>query len=150
MPAFLTPAMLASVAVMTSGCSFSDDMLTSIGMPDSQSTAARAEGMVGVGRAHAAQEHLTLTPKQQEYLEALTDAGVQPSDEIIALSIGSYICQARGADQSEQAVWDFVLPLVRQDVRDAGDARFSSAAPAVGEVDTATADYIRIASEWLC
>ena len=44
-------------------------------------------------------------------------AGVKPSSDLLALTIGSYVCQARAAKQSDQAVWDFVLPLVRNDVR---------------------------------
>ena len=77
----------------------------------------------------------------------LVDAGVRPSEDLMALSIGAYVCQARAAKQSEQAVWDFVLPLVRNDLSDADD---SSIAPEVAEVDTTTADYIRIATERLC
>jgi hypothetical protein len=57
------------------------------------------------------------------------------------------VCQARAAKQSDQAVWDFVLPMVRSDVRDGG---LSSMAPSAGKVDSVTADYIRIATERLC
>ena len=65
----------------------------------------------GTGRA------MTVTTQQRGYLDALAAAGVRPSDDLMALSIGSYVCQARAAKQSDQAVWDFVLPLVRSDVR---------------------------------
>ena len=54
---------------------------------------------------------------------------------------------ARAAKQSDQGVWDFVVPLVRSDVR---NSRMSSTAPAADEVKSATADYIRIATERLC
>jgi hypothetical protein len=57
------------------------------------------------------------------------------------------VCQARAAKQSEQAVWDVVAPLVRGVVR---TARMSSAAPSTAEVNSATADYIRIATDKLC
>lgn len=140
--------MLASVAVMTSGCSPGDTTLTTIGQPAAQSTEARAQGMQGVIRDDTRSDvHFAATPRQQAYLKALGDAGVRPSDELMALSIGAYVCQARAAKQSEQAVWDFVLPLVRNDV---DDAHTTSAAPEVGEVNARTADYIRIATERLC
>ena len=58
------------------------------------------------------------------------------------------MCQARAAKQTDQAVWDFVLPLVRSDVRDGRTV--SSMAPSAGDVNSATADYIRIATERLC
>ena len=88
-----------------------------------------------------------MTAQQRGYLDALTSAGVKPSSNLIALSIGSYVCQARAAKQNDQAVWDFVLPLVRSDVR---DGRLSSMAPSAADVNSATADYIRIATERLC
>lgn len=149
----MTPVMLASVAVVSSGCSgplFSagDSTLTTIGQATAESAGARAQGMQGASRAGGyPEERLAVTPQQQAYLDALVTAGVQPSDELMALSIGAYVCQARAAKQSEQAVWDFVLPLVRNDV---DDAQPSPVAPEVGEVNTATADYIRIATERLC
>ncbi|WP_327049673.1 DUF732 domain-containing protein [Mycobacterium sp. Root265] len=147
----LTPVMLASVAVLTSGCSLGDTTLTTIGQPAAQSTDARAQGLQSAIRDDGhAEDHFAATPHQQAYLQALADAGVRPADELMALSIGAYVCQARAAKQSEQAVWDFVLPLVRDDVDDVDDAHATSVAPEVGEVNSATADYIRIATERLC
>lgn len=144
----LTPVMLASVAVMTGGCSLGDSTLTTIGQPAAQSTDARAQGMQGIIRDDThPEDHFAATPHQQAYLKALADAGVRPSDDLMALSIGAYVCQARAAKQSEQAVWDFVLPLVRNDV---DDAHVTSIAPEAGEVNARTADYIRIATERLC
>lgn len=144
----LTPVVLASVAVVSGGCSLGDSTLTTIGQPAAQSTDARAQGLHGAIRGGAGPEdHFAATPHQQDYLKALADAGVRPADELRALSIGAYVCQARAAKQSEQAVWDFVLPLVRNDV---DDAHATSVAPEVGEVNSATADYIRIATERLC
>ena len=72
---------------------------------------------------------------------------MHPSEDLMALSIGAYVCQARAARQTDQAVWDFVLPLVRNDL---SDSHAGSVAPEVGDVDAATADYIRIATERLC
>lgn len=143
----LTPVMLASVAAMSCGCTVGDSTLTTIGMPAGESSVVRTDGMMGASRAGGHTEHLTVTPRQQSYLDALVDAGVHPSEDLMALSIGAYVCQARAAKQSEQAVWDFVLPLVRNDL---DDTHVSSIAPEVGDVNTATADYIRIATERLC
>ena len=90
---------------------------------------------------------LTVTAQQRAYLDALKAAGVKPSSDLQALSIGSYVCQARAAKQSDQGVWDFVVPLVRSDLR---NRHTSSMAPPADEVNSATADYIRIATERLC
>jgi hypothetical protein len=72
---------------------------------------------------------------------------VKPSSDLVALRIGSYVCQARAAKQSDQAVWDLVVPLVRNDVR---EATMSTVTPSTGEVNSTTADYIRIATDRLC
>jgi hypothetical protein len=88
-----------------------------------------------------------VTGQQRAYLDALKAAGVKPSSELQALSIGSYVCQAHAAKQSDQGVWDFVVPLVRSDVR---NSHLSSMVPSADEVDSATASYIRIATERLC
>lgn len=90
---------------------------------------------------------VAITSQQHVYLDELKAAGIDPSSELLALSIGSYVCQARAAKQGEQAVRDFVLPLVRSDVRDAHSGR---AAPSAAEIDAAATDYIRIATEHLC
>jgi hypothetical protein len=90
---------------------------------------------------------LTVTGQQRAYLDALKAAGVKPSSDLQALSIGSYVCQARAAKQSDQGVWDFVVPLVRSDVR---NSHMSAMAPTADEVNSATTDYIRIATERLC
>ena len=73
---------------------------------------------------------MTVTAQQRAYLDALAAAGVTPSSDLLALSIGSYVCQARAARQNDQAVWDFVVPLVRSDVRTAGsDTAMAPPAP---------------------
>ena len=43
--------------------------------------------------------------------------GVTPSSDLSALSIGSYVCQARAARQADQAVWDFVVAAGAQRCR---------------------------------
>ncbi len=88
-----------------------------------------------------------MTAQQRSYLDALQASGVRPSTDLLALSIGSYVCQARAAKQSEQAVHDYVTPLVRGDVR---SHQMNAVSPPPSEVDALTADYIRIATERLC
>jgi hypothetical protein len=127
-----------------------DDVMATIGLPTAetapadQSSAAPPQGPThSDGQSHA----FVVTAQQRGYLDALVAAGVKPSSDLMALSIGSYVCQARAAKQNDQAVWDFVLPLVRSDVR---DGKLSSMAPSPTDVNAATADYIRIATERLC
>jgi hypothetical protein len=141
--------LVASAPVLLTGCS-GDDVMATIGLPTSET--AHAHGDAGaappgpspsVGQSTA----VAVTAHQRGYLDALAAAGVKPSNDLTALSIGSYVCQARAAKQDDQAVWDFVLPLVRSDVRDGARA---SMAPSPGDVNAVTADYIRIATERLC
>jgi len=123
-------------------------MLPTMSVSPPASTQTRAEPqVVGPQAAGRQPDDLTVTPQQREYLDALEASGVRPSTDLMALSIGSYVCQARAAKQSDQAVWDVVVPLVRGDVR---TTLLSSSAPSADEVDTATADYIRIATDKLC
>lgn len=114
--------------------------MATVGLPVSE-TAPAPEQPEGDTNA------MVVTGQQRAYLDALNAAGVKPSSDLMALRIGSYVCQARAAKQSDQAVWDVVVPLVRGDVR---TAHLSSAVPSADEVDTATADYIRIATDKLC
>ncbi|CAN5569580.1 hypothetical protein BH09ACT7_BH09ACT7_43660 [soil metagenome] len=91
---------------------------------------------------------IVVTPEQRTYLDALAGAGVHRTTDLMALSIGSYVCQARAAGQSDQGVWDFVLPLVRGDVHDMNpDAPKATMAT---QVNDTTTQYIRIATERLC
>jgi hypothetical protein len=105
---------------------------------------AQGDGPQAEGSAPNA---LTVTPQQRAYLDALESAGVRPSTDLLALSIGSYVCQARAAKQSEQAVREYVTPLVRGDVR---SHQMNAISPPPSEVEAMTADYIRIATERLC
>jgi hypothetical protein len=133
--------------------------MATIGMPPSESSApgSSAESFAKPPATAPGQEpEMVVTPEQRAYLDALGQAGIKPSSELSALSIGSYVCQARAAHQSDQAVWDSVLPMVRGDVRDADASpaaevpRSSTDAPPAGQVTSATADYIRIATATLC
>lgn len=132
-------AVVVSSAALLSGCGFGDDMMS--GMNSQQETAPahhQSQGeMPGPAPAGAQSNALLVTPRQRSFLDALESAGVRSSSDLNALSIGSYVCQAQAAKQSQQAVWDFVAPMVRNDVS-APDPR------------TATADYIRIATDQLC
>ena len=132
--------MVASAAAVLSGCSIADDMMASVGLPTSETASAPPQPE---GQADA----MVVTGQQRSYLDALNAAGVKPSSDLMALRIGSYVCQARAAKQSDQAVWDVVVPLVRGDVR---TSHMSATAPPANEVNAATADYIRIATDKLC
>ena len=115
-------------------------MMATVGPPTSETASAPAQPD---NQTNA----MVVTGQQRSYLDALTAAGVKPSSDLMALRIGSYVCQARAAKQSDQGVWDVVVPLVRGDVR---TAHLSSSAPSANDVDSATADYIRIATDKLC
>ena len=109
------------------------------------------------GRALAAPTGATtgnagVSPRQQTYLDGLTSAGVRRSTDLAALSIGSYICQGRAAGQTDQAVWDFVFPMVRGDLEHLGGhvgGHVTDSGQKLSARD-ATTRYLRIATERLC
>lgn len=142
---------MACAALVVSGCGMGDDVMATIGGIPPAETAAVNAGAQTFAEPPATgpgeKPDLVVTPAQQAFLDALREAGIKPSSELSALSIGSCVCQARAADQSDQEVWDFVLPMVRGDVR---DSFAESAAPPAGQVNSTTADYIRIATDTLC
>jgi hypothetical protein len=145
-----TSLLVASSAALLTGCSVADDMMATVGMPASETAPAHGQSGAqspGPQQLNGDSNALIVTGQQRAYLDALKAAGVKPSSDLLALSIGSYVCQARAAKQSDQGVWDFVVPLVRSDVR---NSHMSSMAPSADEVNSATADYIRIATERLC
>ena len=151
-----TLATLILAAAVSTGCSASDDLLSSVALPADDTTTlvsgiqdpgAAASVPPAGGSGSQTVNKLTVTGQQRSYLDALAAGGVHPSSELLALSIGSYVCQARAAGQTPQAVWDFVHPLVSTDVH---DAHMSSMPPTPADVDTATESYIRIATERLC
>jgi len=141
---------MVACALVVSGCGMGEDVMATIGMSPPETTAAgtAVQSFEEPPAVDPGEEpDLIVTPAQRAYLDALTAAGVRPGSELSALSIGSYVCQARAANQSDQAVWDFVLPMVRGDVR---DSVAQTVAPPVGQVNATTADYIRIATDTLC
>lgn len=139
-------SLLVASAAGLSGCSITDDMVMGLGSQTETSYGQSASPLPTPGDLHAADHGFVVTPAQRHYLDALHRAGVQPSSDLAALRIGSYVCQARFARHTDQQVWDFVVPLVRNE---AGSDTTSSRPPA-GVVDTLTDDYIRIATEQLC
>jgi hypothetical protein len=131
---------VVSSAGLVTGCSAADDVMATVGLaaPD---TAQAPEQPDGDSQA------MVVTSQQRAFLDELKAAGVTPSSDLMALRIGSYVCQAHAAKQNDQAVWDVVMPLVRGDVR---TAHMSAVAPPANDVNSATADYIRIATDKLC
>lgn len=155
MAGYSAVAMMA-LAASVSGCSAPDSLMSSVALPASDTTAtvAGAPGPANsmfapseAGAPSAQPSTLNVTPQQRGYLDALNADGVHPSTELLALSIGSYVCQARAAGQGPQAVWDYVHPLVSNDVH---NVHLSSMAPTPSDIDATTASYIRVASERLC
>lgn len=136
--------LIASATALLTGCS-RHDVMAAMGMPTSEAAPAPGETEPAGPPATGHSNTLVLTDRQQGYLDALAAAGVARSSDLPALRIGSYVCQARAAKHDDQQVWDSVYPLVRGDVRD----HISGTAPTV-DIDAATADYIRIATERLC
>ena len=123
--------------------------MSTVALPSQQSAGSDQDVAVGVSpESGPPVGTLDLTPPQRGYLDALIAAGVHPSSELRALSIGSYVCQARAAGQSEQAVRDYVAPMVRSDVADANASAPQSAS--VVQADAAIDDYILLAGQRLC
>jgi hypothetical protein len=154
---------VALAATVLSGCAATDGLMSSVALPAARtSSPASSPDDPAVtplpappGPDGDLASKLVVTAQQRAYLDALVVSGVHPSSDLLALSIGSYVCQARAAKQSPQAVWDFVYPLVNSDVhnshQDAHEGgRVSSAAPRPTDVDAATRSYIRVATERLC
>jgi hypothetical protein len=145
-------ALVALPAAWLTGCSLGGDMIA--GMDTEVETAPPPHGqsaaqLPGPGIPKATSNALVVTPHQQSYLDALHAAGVTPSSDLSALSIGSSVCQALAARQTDEAVWDFVVPLVRNDVRGT-DGDDGAPTPSTGDLHSVTADYIRIATDRLC
>jgi hypothetical protein len=151
MPALAAAGLIAAL----SGCSAADGLMSSVALPPSDTASAVADTQNQAasmppeppGSGGGQPSTLMVTGQQRAYLDALVAEGVHPSSDLLALSIGSYVCQAHAAGQSPQAVWDFVHPLVSSDVH---NAHMSSMAPTSADVDASTASYIRIATERLC
>jgi hypothetical protein len=148
----LLAGVVAPAAWLLTGCGSGGDLISSVALPSQQAT-GYVEGAdnVDIGASPTDDRHsgtLELTPAQREYLDALAATGVRISNELRALSIGSYVCQARAAGQGDQAVWDSVAPMVRSDVAAARAA--SPQAPPALDADAAVGQYIQTASQRLC
>ncbi|MGE2717505.1 DUF732 domain-containing protein [Mycolicibacterium litorale] len=155
LPTLLVVSVLPLVVLVAAACALTDPMLnrdqTSTAEPPPDASpgepAERGSDLPAPPEGAPQPDALTVTGQQRGYLDALAAAGVRFTSDLRALSIGSSVCQAHAAKQSAQAVWESILPLVRSDVR---ATRPSSMRISVDEVDSATADYIRIATERLC
>lgn len=145
----LLAGFVAPAAWLLAGCGSGGDLISSVALP-SQQTTGYDEGVdVAASPTDDRQSgSMALTPGQREYLDALSAAGVRTSNDLRALSIGSYVCQARAAGQSDQAVWDSVAPMVRSDIAAARAA--SPQAPVALEADAAVGQYIQTATQRLC
>jgi hypothetical protein len=145
-PALLTLSAFAPL----SACGVGDDVLGGIGMPVTETTPVGPDDRAGDLAPPAAggqQGRVTVTPAQRAYLDALSAAGVRTTSDLRALWIGAAVCQAHAAKQSDKAVWDSVMPLVRTDLR---ATQANAALTRSSEINAATADYIRIATQRLC
>ena len=146
-------AVTLTIAGLVAGCSAGDGFMSSVTLPaDSATTTSPSASPMASApstppNGSPSPSRMAVTDQQREYLEALAVGGVHPSSDLLALSIGSYVCQARAAGQSPQAVWDFVHPLVSTDVH---DSHMRSMSPSSADIDAITASYIRIATDRLC
>jgi hypothetical protein len=140
----------AASAMLLTGCATGEDLMTSAAPPrgESSPTVPGPNGADGALPPVAESTDLSVTPEQRGYLDALKTAGVRRSSDLTALSIGSYVCQARAAGQNDQGVWDFVFPLVRGEIYDMNPT--TTATVMAAQVDETTSQYIRIATDRLC
>ncbi|CAN5662195.1 DUF732 domain-containing protein [soil metagenome] len=149
--AIVSAAVLAAVsAVLLAGCGSGEDLMTTVAPAEEVNSPAAAgpNGADGVLPSAPDSADLSVTPEQRQFLQVLKSAGVRRSSDLMALSIGSYVCQGRAAGQSDQGVWDFVFPLVRGEIHDMNPNTTVTAMTA--QVDETTAQYIRIATDQLC
>ncbi|MFV8048637.1 hypothetical protein [Mycobacterium sp. 48b] len=142
-----TLVVAVSAASLLTACDAGGDIMAPLALPTSQVNGAQPQAASAQPQQGRGGE-LAITSQQHSYLDELKAAGIKPSSELLALSIGSYVCQGRAAKQDDQAVREFVLPLVRSDVRAARPS--GQEGPTPGEIDTAATDYIRIATDHLC
>lgn len=142
---------MAPAAWLLAGCSSGgSDLISTVALPSMQSVeASGAVGGLDVSASPGADRMgapANVTPAQRGYLDALLAAGVRPSKDLHALSIGAYVCQARAAGQSDQAIWDAVAPMVRSDVAEANSGKATEPAA----IDPVIGHYIGIATQRLC
>jgi hypothetical protein len=142
---------LCLLAAWLSGCSAGDEVVSneSAAVEPPATHGQNGAALPGPPPPGMQSNALVVTPRQRGYLDSLRSAGVQPSSDLAALSIGSYVCQAKAAKQPEQAVWDFVAPLVRNDASET-EPGGGTGEPTKAQLHEETADYIRIATDRLC
>ena len=145
----LAAGFLGPAAWMLAGCGSGGDLISTVALP-SQQTTGYDEGvdlpLPPEGDRQSGKPELT--PAQRDYLGALANAGIHPTNELRVLSIGSYVCQARAAGQSDQAVWDSVAPMVRSAVSDTHG--LESPEVSYHDVDATIGHYIGTAIKRLC
>jgi hypothetical protein len=116
-PPLVLAATLPAVALLVGGCTDAPDMTAGRRGPAHPSGPPDQNSGHGPWRPRTAADHAA----PAAYLDGLAAAGVRRSTDLVALSIGSYICQGRAAGQPDQAVWDFVFPMVHGDLDDVDD-----------------------------
>jgi hypothetical protein len=150
----LVIGLVGPTAWLMVACSSGEDLVTTT-VPPATYGAVHGQGAISGPDVDLQSTKLDVTPAQRAFLDALSAAGVHPSSELEALSIGSHVCQAHAAGQSDQAVWDYIAPMVRSDVNDSGTSAPAHTVPEPQvapelQVTQATANYIRIATQRLC
>ena len=147
--ALLMAGLLGPTAWLLIGCSSGEDLVTTAAAPAGLPAGTDHSQGIPLSPDNDMQSaKVDVTPAQRAFLDALTAVGVHPSSELQALSIGSSVCQAHAAGQSDQAVWDYIAPMVRSDVAD--DNPLSPHTVSDLQLNAVTADYIRIATQRLC
>jgi hypothetical protein len=144
--ALVLAGLLGPTAWLLIGCGSGEDLVTTAAAPAGEPAAHATDTPLSPDSEMQAAK-LDVTPTQRAFLDALSAAGVHPSSELQALSIGSSVCQVHAAGQSDQAVWDYIAPMVRSDV---ADGQQSAAPRMTSDLQSITADYIRIATQRLC
>lgn len=139
-----------SVACLLTGCGSGADLISNVALP-AQQAPRPVNGVDAILPSDIDPQSgkLHLTTAQRSYLDDLTAAGIRPSTELRALSIGSFVCQARSAGQGDRAVWDHIAPMVRSDLADSQLSTPQSAQSAL-PAEAAIASYVRIAVARLC
>ena len=145
----LVAGFMAPAAWLLAGCGSGGDLISTVALPSQETTGYAEDAQLPLSPEGDRQSGKPdLTPAQRDYLGALASAGIHSSNDLRALSIGAYVCQARAAGQSDQTVWDSVAPMVRSDVIEASAGAPRS--PEVTNVDTIVGNFIQIATQKLC
>ena len=148
-PTVAVAGLIAPAAWLLTGCSAGPDLMSTVVLPSEQTQGSDGgDATAAVPDPGSQSAKLELTSIQRGYLDALVEAGIDPPTQLRALSIGSYVCQARAAGQSPEAVREYVAPMVRSDIADA-NASTPQSATVIG-ADAAIDGYIRIAGQRLC